>query len=158
MNSSSVYLTPIQLMLPRYASICTQSENFHSLSALRFLRLAFTSPRFPKTYPTLACPTFTIQQPIRGLNNDQITKLAQAIHSEAQKCRGSEMVFQVCFNFISHTARLDICLPKIVSFAQEWITNVLPPTEVGSLALQMNQRASDEERVGFVLLFAKYLF
>lgn len=53
------------------------------------------SCRFPKTYPTLACPTFTIQKPIEGLNNEQVTKLSHAIVSEAQKCRGSEMVFQV---------------------------------------------------------------
>ncbi|KAF9445879.1 Serine/threonine-protein kinase [Macrolepiota fuliginosa MF-IS2] len=86
--------------------------------------------RFPKTYPTLACPTFTIQKPIKGLTTEQVTRLSHAITREAQKCRGSEMVFQ------------------IVTFAQEWIgSNVTPPVEVtGSLALQMNQRAMDEER------------
>lgn len=86
--------------------------------------------RFPKTYPTLACPTFTIQKPTKSITPEQVNKLTQAITREAQKCRGSEMVFQ------------------IVTFAQEWIVaNVIPPVEVtGSLALQMNQRAMDEER------------
>ncbi|EKM74744.1 hypothetical protein AGABI1DRAFT_109872 [Agaricus bisporus var. burnettii JB137-S8] len=87
--------------------------------------------RLPKTYPTLACPTFTIQKPVKGLTNEQVTRLSNEITREAQKCRGSEMVFQ------------------IVTCAQEWIeNNVTPPVEVaGSLALQMNQRAKDEERV-----------
>ncbi|KAJ3566582.1 hypothetical protein NP233_g6910 [Leucocoprinus birnbaumii] len=94
-------------------------------------KVAFSlNVRFPKTYPTLACPTFAIQKPTKCITPDQVTKLTQAITREAQKCRGSEMVFQ------------------IVNFAQEWIAaNVVPPVEVtGSLALQMNQRAMDEER------------
>ncbi|KZT06721.1 Serine/threonine-protein kinase [Laetiporus sulphureus 93-53] len=86
--------------------------------------------KFPKTYPTIACPTFTIQQPIQGLKGPEITRLSSAIHAEAQRNRGSEMVFQ------------------IVTFAQEWITsNVSPPVEVvGSLATEMNKRAYEEER------------
>lgn len=51
---------------------------------------------FPKTYPTLACPTFTVQKPTKSITPDQVTKLTQAITREAQRNRGSEMVFQVC--------------------------------------------------------------
>ena len=46
---------------------------------------------------------------------------------------------------------------KIVTFCQDWIANnVTPPKEVvGSLAIQMNQRALDQERVcAFSLLFS----
>ncbi len=51
----------------------------------------------PKTYPSLACPIFTIEKPLLGLTTEQVTKLSHAVNGEAQKCRGSEMVFQVCF-------------------------------------------------------------
>jgi eukaryotic translation initiation factor 2-alpha kinase 4 len=51
--------------------------------------------RFPKTYPSNAIPVFTIQKPIQGLSNDHVTKLSNAIHVEAQKNQGGEMVFQV---------------------------------------------------------------
>ncbi|KAJ4467716.1 kinase-like domain-containing protein [Lentinula edodes] len=85
---------------------------------------------FPKTYPIKTNPTFTIQKPINGLSNEQITKLSHAIHAEAQMHRGSEMVME------------------IVTFCQDWMTdNVIPATEApGSLALQMNIRAEDEEK------------
>ncbi|KAF9457367.1 kinase-like domain-containing protein [Collybia nuda] len=90
----------------------------------------YLNVKFPKTYPSLACPTFTIQKPIEGLNNDQVTKLSHEIVSEAQKYRGSEMVFQ------------------IVTFCQDWLASHVKPLveAVGSLALQMNQRAMDEEK------------
>ncbi|KAH9943970.1 hypothetical protein B0H21DRAFT_747282 [Amylocystis lapponica] len=86
--------------------------------------------KFPKTYPTIACPTFTIQQPIRGLKTHEVTKLSSAIHAESQRNRGSEMVFQV------------------ITFSQDWMSiNISPPVEVvGSLATEMNKRASEEER------------
>ncbi|KDQ55382.1 hypothetical protein JAAARDRAFT_37399 [Jaapia argillacea MUCL 33604] len=86
--------------------------------------------KLPKTYPSIACPIFTIQQPIRGLGPDHITKLSSAIHAEAQSSKGSEMVFQ------------------IITFAQDWLnTNIHPALETpDSLAIQMNKRASDEER------------
>ncbi|TRM58463.1 hypothetical protein BD626DRAFT_573474 [Schizophyllum amplum] len=86
--------------------------------------------RFPKTYPALVCPIFTIQKPMSGITNDQVTKLNRALHAEAQANKGTEMVFQ------------------IASFCQEWLgTHVVPPKEApGSLALQMNQRTEDEER------------
>ncbi|KIK54868.1 hypothetical protein GYMLUDRAFT_206162 [Collybiopsis luxurians FD-317 M1] len=85
---------------------------------------------FPKTYPTKTNPTFTIQKPINGLSNEQITKLSHAIHAEAQNHRGSE------------------CVMEIVTFCQDWVaTNVIPVVEApGSLALQMNMRAEDEEK------------
>ncbi|THH28609.1 hypothetical protein EUX98_g5583 [Antrodiella citrinella] len=85
--------------------------------------------RFPKTYPTLAYPTFTIQRPITGLKPYEVTKLSNAIHIEAQNNKGSEIVFQ------------------IVTFAQDWIlNNVTPPAEVsGSLATEMKKRAIAEE-------------
>ncbi|KAF8880897.1 hypothetical protein CPB84DRAFT_1817292 [Gymnopilus junonius] len=86
--------------------------------------------RFPKTYPRLACPTFSIEKPIVGINDLQITKLLHEINSEAQKLKGFEMVF------------------SIITFCQDWIEkHVAPPVEVvGSLAVQMTQRAMDEER------------
>ncbi|TFK47428.1 Serine/threonine-protein kinase [Heliocybe sulcata] len=86
--------------------------------------------KFPKTYPLLAYPIFTIQKPIQGLTSSHVTKLAQAIHAEAQNQKGSEMVFQ------------------IVTFAQDWLSdNIKPPAEVvGSLATLMSQRALEEER------------
>ncbi|TFK91310.1 Serine/threonine-protein kinase [Polyporus arcularius HHB13444] len=86
--------------------------------------------KFPRTYPTGAPPIFTIQQPIAGLRPDEITKLNNAIHNEAQQLKGMEMVFQ------------------IVCFAKDWLdANVKPPTEVvGSLATEMNRRAVEEER------------
>ncbi|KAJ3481924.1 hypothetical protein NLI96_g7338 [Meripilus lineatus] len=85
--------------------------------------------KFPKTYPTLTYPIFTIQQPIFGLKPHDVTKLSNAIHAEAQSLKGNELVFQ------------------IITFAQDWLlTNVKPPAEVpGSLALQMTQRAHAEE-------------
>ncbi|KAF8920390.1 hypothetical protein CPB85DRAFT_1429191 [Mucidula mucida] len=86
--------------------------------------------KFPKTYPRVAYPNFTITKPIHGLDNDQVTKLNHAIQEQVQKHRGSEMVFQ------------------IVQHCQDWLSiNIVPPVEVtGSLALQMKQRAVDEER------------
>ncbi|CCM05314.1 uncharacterized protein FIBRA_07528 [Fibroporia radiculosa] len=86
--------------------------------------------KFPKTYPTIAFPTFTIKEPLRGLKTEQIAKLTAAIHGEAQRSKGAEMVFQ------------------IVTFAQDWITtNVVPPMEVtDSLATEMIKRAFEAER------------
>jgi eukaryotic translation initiation factor 2-alpha kinase 4 len=52
--------------------------------------------RFPRTYPAVASPIFTVQQPLSGLSTDQISKLSNAIRTEALEQRGSEMVFQVC--------------------------------------------------------------
>ncbi|OBZ78007.1 Serine/threonine-protein kinase gcn2 [Grifola frondosa] len=92
--------------------------------------LAAVAVSFPKTYPAKAYPTFTIQQPVRGLNAKQITKLSTEIHELNKQHKGEEMVFSV------------------VTFAQEWISeNVVPAIEVaGSLATEMNKRASEEER------------
>ncbi|KAF8060720.1 kinase-like domain-containing protein [Lyophyllum atratum] len=86
--------------------------------------------KLPKTYPNLACPIFTIQKPIEGLNNDQVTTLSHRITAEAQKNRGAEMVFQI----------IDVC--------QDWMElNVKPrSSSPASLALQMTQRAMLEER------------
>lgn len=86
--------------------------------------------KFPKTYPTLATPVFTVQRPIRGIAHDVEVALSKVIHSEAQKLRGSEMVFQ------------------IITTAQEWIADhVQPPSEAsGSLATEMTRRATQEER------------
>ncbi|KAF5376991.1 hypothetical protein D9615_007308 [Tricholomella constricta] len=86
--------------------------------------------KLPKTYPNLAFPIFTIQKPIEGLNNEQITTLSHGIMAEAQRNRGAEMVFQ------------------IVDFCEGWVEkNINPPSEApGSLAVQMTQRAMDEER------------
>ncbi|KAI0746241.1 Serine/threonine-protein kinase [Daedaleopsis nitida] len=86
--------------------------------------------KFPRTYPNTAVPTFTIQQPIAGIRPDEITKLNHAIHSEALRRKGSEMVFEM------------------VCFVKDWIgENIKPPIEVvGSLATEMNRRAVEEER------------
>ncbi|KAJ7488435.1 kinase-like domain-containing protein [Mycena latifolia] len=86
---------------------------------------------FPKTYPAKASPTFAIQKPIIGINNEQITTLLHAIQNEARNCRGAEMTFQ------------------IVTFCQDWLTShIVPPIEIpGSLANQMTQRALEEERI-----------
>jgi len=52
--------------------------------------------RFPKTYPRLACPTFSIEKPWMGITESQVVRLSQEINSEAQKLRGFEMVFTAC--------------------------------------------------------------
>ncbi|KAK0438425.1 kinase-like domain-containing protein [Armillaria borealis] len=85
--------------------------------------------KFPKTYPTLTYPNFTVQKP-RGLDHDQITKLNQTLQNEVRASPRTEMVFQ------------------IVTFCQDWLSeNVAAPAEViGSLAVQMKQRAAEEER------------
>jgi len=51
--------------------------------------------RLPRTYPTNAHPIFTVQQPIRGIPDDRITKLSNFIQAEARQSRGTEIVFQV---------------------------------------------------------------
>ena len=51
--------------------------------------------RFPRTYPTNAHPIFTVQQPIRGIPDDCITKLSNFIQAEARQSRGTEIVFRV---------------------------------------------------------------
>ncbi|KAG2024094.1 STE/STE20/YSK protein kinase [Coprinopsis cinerea AmutBmut pab1-1] len=83
--------------------------------------------KLPKTYPHLACPIFTLQKPAKGLTNDQVSKLQQIINAEAQKQRGTEMVF------------------TIANTCQDWLVNNVTPVS-GSLAVQMTQRALDEER------------
>ncbi|KAI5992946.1 kinase-like domain-containing protein [Pisolithus albus] len=86
--------------------------------------------KFPKMYPRLATPIFTIQKPMRGITPDVETALAKVIHAEAQKLRGSEMVFE------------------IITKAQEWIAkSIKPPSEAsGSLATEMTRRATQEEQ------------
>ncbi|GLB36853.1 putative anticodon binding domain of tRNAs [Lyophyllum shimeji] len=81
--------------------------------------------KLPKTYPNLACPIFTVQKPIEGLNNEQVTTLSQRITAEAQKYRGQEMVFQI----------IDVC--------QDWMKLHVKPrsSSPASLALQMAERA-----------------
>ncbi|KAF8421714.1 kinase-like domain-containing protein [Boletus edulis BED1] len=80
--------------------------------------------------PTIATPVFSVQKLIRGLSNDVEVALSKVIHVEAQRLRGSEMVFQ------------------IITTAQEWIADwVQPPSEAsGSLATEMTRRANQEER------------
>ncbi|KAJ8489382.1 hypothetical protein ONZ45_g13600 [Pleurotus djamor] len=93
--------------------------------------------KLPRTYPGVAAPTLSIQKPTNGLSPDQIHKLTHAIiHQELPKHRGQEAILD------------------IVTFAQEWLeAHATPrPEVVGSLAMQMNQRALDEEKVGSVPL------
>lgn len=61
--------------------------------------------RFPKTYPEKACPIFTLQQPMKGLSSDRVTKLTHTINMESQKKRGAEMVLEVSL-FIPHSKAL----------------------------------------------------
>ena len=60
-----------------------------------------SSNRLPKTYPNNAPPIFTVQHPIVGLRPDEVSKLSHAIHNEAQRKKGEEMVFQVSRQLIS---------------------------------------------------------
>lgn len=53
------------------------------------------SARLPKTYPSLATPSFQIEQPISGLKPHHISKLASILNAEVQKLKGTESVFQV---------------------------------------------------------------
>lgn len=103
--------------------------------------------RFPKTYPVLACPTFRVEQ-ANGLTKAQVAKLEHAIQQEAQKYKGQEMVFQVRGARRRSSSR-NLNDVQIVTFAQEWMNeNVKPPSEVsGSLAVQMNRRAAEQEKV-----------
>ena len=50
---------------------------------------------FPRTYPLNAHPIFTVQQPIKGIPDDSVTKLSNFIQTEARQSRGTEIVFQV---------------------------------------------------------------
>ncbi|PIL33488.1 hypothetical protein GSI_04111 [Ganoderma sinense ZZ0214-1] len=89
--------------------------------------------KLPKTYFNNAPPIFTVQHPIVGLRHDEVSELAEAIHNEAQRKKGEEMVFQT----------EDRLLRK-----KEWMeVNVKPVVEVsGSLATEMTWRAVEEER------------
>lgn len=57
--------------------------------------------RFPKTYPTNTYATFTIQQPIKGLSHEQVSKLSNTIHAEAKVRKGSEAVHDVSLSLSS---------------------------------------------------------
>jgi translation initiation factor 2-alpha kinase 4 len=66
--------------------------------------------RFPKTYPRLACPTFSIEKPLMGITESQVTRLSQEINSQAQKLRGFEMVFSArIFDQSSPSAAYQYC-------------------------------------------------
>lgn len=85
----------------------------------------------PRTYPTLACPSFSIHKP-SGLDTSQVTKLNHAIHAEATRLKQSSSVM----------------IMDIVTFTQEWLgTNIHPRRETESLALEMNKRALNEEQL-----------
>ncbi len=117
------------------------------ISVARLMHLSIS--RFPKTYPRLACATFSIEKPINGISDSRIVQLSHQINSDAQKLRGTEMVFTVCSPLLSVISILNNSTRQIVTIAQDWISNnIVPPREVaGSLAFQMSQRATDEERV-----------
>ncbi|KIJ60152.1 hypothetical protein HYDPIDRAFT_139699 [Hydnomerulius pinastri MD-312] len=111
--------------LPEFIIKVVHPDPYHSPKVYFHLHI-----KFPKTYPTLATPVFTVQRPIRGFGHDVEIALSKVIHAEAQKLRGSEMVFQ------------------IITTAQEWIADhVQPPSEAsGSLATEMTKRATQEEQ------------
>jgi translation initiation factor 2-alpha kinase 4 len=96
---------------------------------------------------------FSVAKPMSGLSDIHISTLTQAIHIEAQKHKGSEMVFQV--NSFRPTSAKSLILAQIVTFAQEWILDhVTPIVEAyGSLATEMNQRASEEQRVRLLYIY-----
>ncbi|KAG6834919.1 hypothetical protein H0H93_006386 [Arthromyces matolae] len=107
-----------------------QDQEITALQAILEDNFSFTPPpKAWKTYPTLACPIFSIQNPV-GLSNDDVTTLTHKITAEAQKNRGSEMVFDT------------------VTYCEDWMRdNVKMKTEApGSLAVQMMQRAEEEEK------------
>lgn len=103
-----------------------------------------------------------MQQPIRGIPDDCITKLSNFIQAEARQSRGTEIVFQVSIllnrlilNGERHSGTIvyfsnpDYHNIQVITLAQDWIaTNISPPVEaVGSLASEMIRRASEEEQV-----------
>lgn len=111
--------------LPEFVLKITHPDTEHAAKIYVHLHTIF-----PRTYPANAHPIFTIQQPIKGISDDHVTKLSNFIRNEARQSRGTEIVFQV------------------VTAAQDWIaTNIVPPVQVvGSLASEMIKRASEEEQ------------
>jgi hypothetical protein len=94
-NSSSKCHTLIANMLTVYFFTYIPSALLLNLRlGMPFSFMPLTH-RFPKTYPTLACPIFTVQKPISGLTDNHISRLNSAIRVEATNNKGSEMVFQV---------------------------------------------------------------
>ncbi|KAL0961127.1 hypothetical protein HGRIS_006101 [Hohenbuehelia grisea] len=83
--------------------------------------------KLPRSYPTSTVPIFTVQKPAPGLTDQQLSSLRTVIQEEIRDKKGVEIVYDV------------------VECARQWIdANVVPPVEVvGSLAMQMNQRARD---------------
>jgi translation initiation factor 2-alpha kinase 4 len=137
-------------MPPRSTFTYIPSKSESSLVIIRLVDKCLA--RLPKTYPTLATPVFAIQKPTRGINHDHELALQKAVHAEAQRLRGSEMVFQVR----NTHCRSEPCAThdesrsdQIITTAQEWLADhVHPPTEAsGSLATEMTKRAIEEERV-----------
>jgi hypothetical protein len=56
------------------------------------------------------------------------------------------------FRFVSPFRKMNwnsshLLLLKVITFAQEWIKNNVTPPKAGSLAAEMNKRASEEEKV-----------
>ena len=51
--------------------------------------------RFPKTYPKLAAPVFSIQPPTPGLKSHQLPILLNEINSKVHAMKDVEMVFDV---------------------------------------------------------------
>jgi len=111
--------------LPEFIIKITHPDTAHTTKIYFHLHTIF-----PRTYPTNAHPIFSVQQPIKGIPDDSVAKLANVIQAEAQQSRGTETVFQV------------------ITAAQDWIAaNITPPVEVaGSLASEMIKRASEEEQ------------
>ncbi|KAI6146889.1 kinase-like domain-containing protein [Pisolithus tinctorius] len=111
--------------LPEFIIKVVHPDPYHASKVFFHLHI-----KFPKTYPTLATPIFSVQKPMRGITPDVEAALPKVIHAEAQRLRGSEMVFQ------------------IITTAQEWIAErIKPPSEPsGSLATEMTKRATQEEQ------------
>ncbi|KAI9457648.1 kinase-like domain-containing protein [Lactarius psammicola] len=111
--------------LPEFVLKITHPDTEHAAKIYFHLHTIF-----PRTYPANAHPIFAVQQPIKGISDDYVTKLSNFIRAEAQRSHGTEIVFQV------------------VTAAQDWIaTNIMPPVQVvGSLASEMIKRASEEEQ------------
>jgi hypothetical protein len=60
--------------------------------------------RFPKTYPTLAAATCSVQPPMNGISPVILSRLNSAIHIEAQKLKGQEAVFTVSISIYHFVA------------------------------------------------------
>jgi hypothetical protein len=110
-----------------------------------------------------------------GLSPATATKLTSAIHAEAHKYKGIEMVFAVCtshsseyqstFAYRHHDSTmtpervLTRLLSQIVTYAQEWLGEHVAPVVENphSLATEALRRTEEEEKVRICRVTAEAL-